>query len=74
MRRLPGISTLRVLGFAVADALLLGVSWVLVYTVRFGQWPNLSRGPLGLVLAWLLIQYLLGTYTALARHQLNLGS
>ena len=73
MRRLPGSSTLRVLGFAVADALLLGVSWVLVYAVRFGQWPNLSRGPLGLILAWLLIQYLLGTYTALARHQLNLG-
>ena len=30
-----------------------------------------SRGPLGLILAWLLIQYLLGTYTALARHQLD---
>ena len=73
MRRLPGSSTRRVLGFAVADALLLGVSWVLVYALRFGQWPNLSRGPLGLILAWLLIQYLLGTYTALARHQLNLG-
>ena len=73
MRRLPGSSKLRVLGFAVADALLLGVGWGLVYAMRFGQWSNLSGGPLGLILAWLLIQYLLGTYAGLAQHQLNLG-
>ena len=73
MRRLSGSLTLRVLGFAVADALLLGASWFLVYAARFGQWPTISRGPLGLISTWLFIQYLLGTYTALARHQLNLG-
>lgn len=51
MRRLPGFSTRRVLGFAFADAVLMGVSWVLVYAARFGQWPHLSRGPLGLISA-----------------------
>lgn len=44
-----------------------------MYGWQFGQWPLLSRGPLGLILGWLLIHYLLGTYTALARHQLDLA-
>ena len=59
--------------YAVADALLLGLSWICVYASRFGQWPAFSRGPIGLIAAWLFIHYLLGTYTALARRQLDLG-
>lgn len=59
--------------YALLDVLLLGCSWVLVYVWRFGQLPSVSRGPVGLIAAWLLIHYLLGTYTALARRQLDLG-
>ena len=59
--------------YALLDALLLGCSWVAVYLWRFGLFPSLSRGPVGLIAAWLLIHYLLGTYTALARRQLDLG-
>ncbi|MCP9852086.1 sugar transferase [Synechococcus sp. HJ21-Hayes] len=62
-----------VLRAACSDGLLLGLSWCAVYGWQFGAWPQLSRGPLGLILAWLLIHYLLGTYTALARHQLDLA-
>ena len=61
----------RVGRFVLADALLLATSWALVYQLRFGQWPAVSRGPLGLIGVWLFIQYLLGTYTALARYQLD---
>jgi len=61
------------LRYALADAFLLGLSWVAVYSWRFGSWPTPSRGPVGLILAWLLIHYLLGTYTALASRQLTLG-
>ena len=60
-------------GYALLDALLLGLSWVCVYLWRFGQWPLLSRGPLGLIMAWLFVHYLLGTYASLARRQLDLG-
>jgi lipopolysaccharide/colanic/teichoic acid biosynthesis glycosyltransferase len=59
--------------YAGADGLLLGLSWIGVYAWRFGQWPAFSRGPIGLIVAWLFLQYLLGTYTALARRQLDLG-
>jgi len=52
---------------------LLALSWCFVYGWQFGQWPLLSPGPLGLILGWLLIHYLLGTYTALASHQLDLA-
>ncbi|NBW61929.1 MAG: hypothetical protein EBR33_01600 [Synechococcaceae bacterium WB4_1_0192] len=63
----------QVLRAVVSDGLLLALSWCAVYGWRFGQWPLLSGGPLGLILGWLLIHYLLGTYTALSRHQLNLA-
>ena len=63
----------RPVAYAISDALLVGLSWVAVYSWRFGQWPQFTRGPIGLIAAWLLIQYLLGTYTALARYQLDLG-
>ena len=66
-------STRRVLGFAVVDALLLGESLLLVGAVRFGKWLILGRGPVGLILVWLLIQDLFGTHAALARHQRNLS-
>lgn len=58
-------------GYAATDTLLLGLSWIAVYIWRFGQFPLPSRGPLGLISTWLLIHYLLGTYTALARYQLD---
>lgn len=61
------------LAYALVDAFLLLVSWGAVYNWRFGLLPLPSRGPTGLVLAWLLVQYLLGTYTALARRQLDIG-
>ncbi len=57
----------------MADGVLLAFSWVWVYGWRFGQWPQLSRGLVGLILTWLFIHYILGTYTALARHQLDLA-
>jgi len=66
-------SARRVLRFALAEAVLLGFSWTVVYYWRFGLWPTLSRGPVALILAWLFVQYLLGTYTALARYQLDVG-
>ena len=59
--------------FAAADALLLGLSWILVYVVRFGQSPLISRGPIALIASWLFFHYMLGTYTSLARRQLDLG-
>ena len=43
----------RVGRFVLADALLLATSWALVYQLRFGQWPAVSRGPLGLIGVWL---------------------
>lgn len=57
--------------YALVDAALLAFSWVGVYVHRYGSLPSLSVGPLALVLAWLLIHFILGTYTALARHQLT---
>lgn len=71
-QRIP-LSAQRVLRFALAEALLLALSWTAVYYWRFGLWPTLSRGPVALILAWLFVQYLLGTYTALARFQLDVG-
>lgn len=59
--------------FAAADALLLGLSWILVYVMRFGQSPVISRGPIALIASWLFFHYVLGTYTSLARRQLDLG-
>jgi len=61
------------LAYGLADALLLSVSWGVVYSWRFGLLPAASRGPIALVLAWLAVHYLLGTYTALARRQLTAG-
>ena len=61
------------LAYALADAFLLSVSWGAVYSWRFGLLPEPSRGPIALVLAWLWVHYLLGTYTALARRQLTAG-
>ena len=73
MEQRTPLSAQRVLRFALAEAALLGFSWTVVYFWRFGLWPTLSRGPVALILAWLFVQYLLGTYTALARYQLDVG-
>lgn len=59
--------------YALLDALLLACSWVGVYTWTYATPPSLSLGPIALVAAWLLIHFLLGTYSALARHQLTAG-
>jgi lipopolysaccharide/colanic/teichoic acid biosynthesis glycosyltransferase len=59
--------------YALLDALLLACSWVGVYTWTYASLPSLSLGPIALVAAWLLIHFLLGTYSALARHQLTAG-
>jgi len=59
--------------YALLDALLLACSWVGVYAWTYASLPSPSLGPIALVGAWLLIHVLLGTYTALARHQLTAG-
>jgi len=59
--------------YALVDALLLACSWIAVYVWRYGSLPSLSAGPMALVVAWLTIHFVLGTYTALARHQLTAG-
>lgn len=59
--------------YALVDALLLACSWVGVYAWTYSSLPSPSLGPVALVGAWLLIHFLLGTYTALARHQLTAG-
>ncbi|MEB3316927.1 MAG: sugar transferase [Cyanobacteriota bacterium] len=61
------------LGYALADGLLLSVSWTAVYAWRYGVWPSISIGPLAITAAWLLLHFLLGTYTSLARRQLTSG-
>jgi lipopolysaccharide/colanic/teichoic acid biosynthesis glycosyltransferase len=61
------------MGYALADGLLLSVSWAAVYAWRYGIWPTLSVGPFAITAAWLVLHFLLGTYTSLARRQLTLG-
>lgn len=61
------------LGYALADGLLLSVIWTLVYAWRYGAWPTFSIGPIAFTAAWLLVHFLLGTYTSLARRQLTSG-
>jgi lipopolysaccharide/colanic/teichoic acid biosynthesis glycosyltransferase len=61
------------LGYALADGLLLSVTWTAVYAWRYGTWPTLSVGPIAITAAWLLLHFLLGTYTSLARRQLTSG-
>ena len=61
------------LGYALADGLLLSFSWTAVYAWRYGIWPTLSVGPIATTAAWLVLHFLLGTYTSLARRQLTLG-
>jgi hypothetical protein len=63
----------QVLHAAASDGVLLALSWCVVYGWQFGQWPLLRSAPLGLILGWMLIHYLLGTYKALASHQLDLA-
>ncbi len=63
----------QVLHAAASDGVLLALSWCAVYAWQFGQWLLLRPAPLGLILGWILIHYLLGTYKALASHQLDLA-
>ena len=62
----------KVVRYVALDGLLLGLSWCFVYYARYGQSPQLSRGPIALILCWLLAQYVLGTYSDMARRQLQL--
>jgi lipopolysaccharide/colanic/teichoic acid biosynthesis glycosyltransferase len=57
----------------LADALLLSATWTVVYAWRYGIWPTLSVGPIAITAAWLVLHFLLGTYTSLARRQLTPG-
>ena len=63
----------RPLRLAFTDGLLVAASWALYYHWRYGTWPGPSRGPLLVVLCWLLLHYLLGTYADLSGRQLQLG-
>ncbi|MFZ4565090.1 MAG: sugar transferase [Prochlorococcaceae cyanobacterium] len=63
----------RPLRLALTDGLLVAASWALYYHWRYGTWPGPSRGPLLVVLFWLLLHYLLGTYADLSGRQLQLG-
>ena len=59
--------------YALFDAILLALSWAIVYKHRFAALPAFSPGPVALVSVWLVTQYLLGTYISLSRRHLDFG-
>ncbi|MFM7269180.1 MAG: sugar transferase [Cyanobium sp.] len=59
------------LGWALADTALLGLLWVGLHLLRFGTLPPISRGPLLVIPLLVALQWLLGTYSGLARHTLS---
>ena len=72
LRSMLGAASRKVALFVLLDGFLLALSWGFVYVDRFGQTPGLSRGPISLIFAWLFAQYVLGTYSDMARSQLRL--
>lgn len=60
------------LGWALADASLLCSVWIALHLLRFGLPPPLSRGPLLVIPLLVALQWLVGTYSGLARHTLSL--
>jgi lipopolysaccharide/colanic/teichoic acid biosynthesis glycosyltransferase len=60
------------LAWALADAGLLSLLWVGLHLLRFGVPPALSRGPLLVIPLLVGLQWLMGTYSGLARHTLRI--
>jgi lipopolysaccharide/colanic/teichoic acid biosynthesis glycosyltransferase len=56
---------------ALTDGILIFTSWVLFYTWRFNSLPGLTRGPTVVIISWLFIHYILGTYRELSNKQLS---
>jgi lipopolysaccharide/colanic/teichoic acid biosynthesis glycosyltransferase len=73
LRLRPSARAHSLLPYALVDAVLLGLGWGAVYAWRWGAWPGPSLGSMSVILAWLLIHYLLGTYTSLSSRQLTPG-
>jgi len=59
------------LAWALADAGLLSLLWLGLHLLRFGVLPEFSRGPLLVIPLLVALQWLLGTYSGLARHTLS---
>lgn len=59
------------LAWALADAGLLSLLWVGLHLLRFGLLPEISRGPLLVIPLLVALQWLMGTYSGLARHTLR---
>ena len=59
------------LGWAIADAGLLSLVWLGLHQLRFGSLPEISRGPLLVIPLLVALQWLMGTYSGLARHTLS---
>jgi exopolysaccharide biosynthesis polyprenyl glycosylphosphotransferase len=51
-------------GLAVADALLVVLSYNVFYVQRLGRWAGITPSVLALVLLWLSTSYLLGRYSS----------
>jgi hypothetical protein len=51
------------LGLALFDAILLGVSYNLLFLHRFGRWAGLTCSVACLIAFWLGVSYLLGRYS-----------
>ena len=56
---------------AITDGFLVFTSWVIFYFLRFNSLPSFSRGPTVVIISWLSIHYILGTYRDLSIKQLN---
>jgi lipopolysaccharide/colanic/teichoic acid biosynthesis glycosyltransferase len=56
----------------LADAGLLSLVWLSLHQLRFGEVPPLSRGPLVVIPLLAALQWMLGSYTGLARQTLSL--
>lgn len=60
------------LAWALADSGLLSLVWMGLHLLRFGLLPQISRGPVLVIPLLVALQWLLGTYSGLARHTLSL--
>lgn len=63
--RAPWMRQRRVLAFLAGwDAVLLIVFYNLLYFLRLGHWPGITKSPVGLVVLWVGLSYLFGRYSA----------
>lgn len=51
------------MGLAIWDALVLGLSYNVTFTVRLGWWPVMSHGLAAMLCTWLGLSYLIGRYS-----------